>query len=95
MAVRVLIEREIVPGQEVKLLEVLSRSRRKAINAAGYISGETLRALDAPNKFLVISNWNTVQDWKAWEKAPERAEIQREMAPLLLGKEKCSIFTNC
>ena len=95
MAVRVLIEREIAPGQEVRLLEILSKSRRKAINAVGYISGETLRALDAPNKFLVISNWNSVQDWKAWEMAPERADIQRELAPLLLGKEKCSIFTHC
>ena len=64
----------------------------KSDQSQGYISGETLRALDNPNKFLVLSNWNSAKDWKAWEKDPERAKLQMEMAPLLLGKEKCTIY---
>lgn len=95
MTVRVLIEREIEEGKEMKVLEVLSRSRMKATKAPGYVSGETLRAVDEPNKFLVMSNWDSVQDWKAWENNPERAEFQRELAPLLVHKEKCTLFAHC
>jgi heme-degrading monooxygenase HmoA len=72
----------------------MTQSRAKATNAKGYISGETLRALDDPNKFLVLSNWNSADDWKAWEKDPERLKLQQELAPLLIGKEKCTLYTH-
>ncbi len=94
MTIRVLIEREVEPGQEVRLQQVLTQSRIKAMKAKGYISGETLRAFDNPNRFLVISNWSSADDWKAWEKDPERAKLHNEMAPLLIGKEKCTIYTH-
>ena len=94
MTIRVLIEREVEPGQETKLQLFLTQARTKAMKARGYISGETLRALDNPNKYLVLSNWNTVEDWKAWEKDPERAKLQQELVPMLHGREKCTIFTH-
>ncbi len=94
MTIRVLIERQVDPGQEAKLQQVMTQSRVSATKAKGYISGETLRALDNPGTFLVISNWNTVEDWKLWQKSPERAKIQEQLAPLLLGKEKCTVFTH-
>ncbi|MFZ2446646.1 MAG: antibiotic biosynthesis monooxygenase family protein [Syntrophobacteraceae bacterium] len=94
MTIRVLIERTVEPGQEAKLQQIMTQSRVRAMKAKGYISGETLRALDNPSQFLVISNWNSVEDWKAWEKNPERAKIQEDLAPLLRGKEKCTVFTH-
>ena len=94
MTVRVLIERQVEPGQEARLRLLMTQSRTKAIKAKGYISGETLRALDDPTKFLVLSNWNSAEDWKAWEKEPERAKLQKELEPLLIGKEKCTVYTH-
>jgi heme-degrading monooxygenase HmoA len=94
MTVRVIIERQVEPGQEARLRLLMTQSRSKAIRAKGYISGETLRALDDPNKFLILSNWNSAEDWKAWEKDPERAKLQQELAPLLTGNEKCTIYTH-
>jgi heme-degrading monooxygenase HmoA len=94
MSVRVIIERQVEPGQEAKLRLLMTQARGKATNAKGYISGETLRALDDPNKFIVISNWNSAQDWKAWEKDPERVKLRRELEPLLMGKEKCTVYTH-
>ncbi|MGA3115644.1 MAG: antibiotic biosynthesis monooxygenase family protein [Syntrophobacteraceae bacterium] len=92
MTVRVAIEREVEPGQEARLQHLMMQARSKAINAKGYISGETLRSVDNPNKFLVLSNWISAADWKAWENDPERTKLQKEMAPLLLGREKCTIY---
>lgn len=94
MTIRVLIEREIEPGQEARLNQVMTQVRSKAMKARGYISGETLRALDNPNKYLVISNWNSIEDWKNWEKNPERAKCHEDLTPLLVGKEKCTVFTH-
>lgn len=94
MTIRVLIEREVEPGQEIKLQQILSQARTKAMKAKGYISGETLRAVDNPNKFVVISNWNSVDDWKNWEKSPERASLQQELSGLLLAREKCTVLSH-
>lgn len=92
MSVRVVIEREVEPGQEARLRQLMTQSRSEAIKVKGYISGETLRAVDNPNKFVVLSDWNSEEDWKAWEKAPARAKLQQELAPLLMGNEKCTVY---
>ena len=64
MAIRVLIERRIVPENQPLLSSLLMRLRSKAMQARGYISGETLRSLQDPNEYLVISTWNSLDDWK-------------------------------
>jgi heme-degrading monooxygenase HmoA len=94
MTVRVLIEREVEAGQEMKLQQLMTQLRAKAMKVRGYISGETLRSFENPHRFLVISNWNSVEDWKAWEKNPERLKFQEELSALLLGKEKTAVFTH-
>jgi heme-degrading monooxygenase HmoA len=66
MAIRVLIERKIVPENQPSLNNLLMKLRGKAMLAKGYISGETLRSIDDPTEYLVISTWNTLNDWKRW-----------------------------
>ena len=92
MAIRALIEREIKTGSEIKMHHLLLQLRSKAMQAKGYISGETLRALDNPNKFLVISTWNSLSEWEAWDKDPARQELQVEIDKLLRHPAKTSIF---
>jgi heme oxygenase (mycobilin-producing) len=92
MAIRALIEREIKAGSEIKLHQLLLQLRAKAMQAKGYISGETLRALDNPNKFLVISTWNSLAEWEAWDKDPARMGVQEEVDSLLRYPCKTSIY---
>ncbi len=94
MTVRVIIEREAKPGQEARLQLLMIQARTKALKTKGYISGETLRALDNPRQFVVLSNWNSAEDWNSWEKDPERIKLQLELEPLLTGKEKCTVYTH-
>ncbi len=49
----------------------------------GYISGETLRCLDCPGEYMVISTWNTVEDWNNWLNSEERKKIQSQVDALL------------
>jgi heme-degrading monooxygenase HmoA len=94
MTVRVVLEREVKAGREARLQHLMMVARTNALKAKGYISGETLRAMDDPNRFLVISTWSSAEDWTAWERDPDRAKLQAEIAPLLLSKEKCTVYTH-
>ncbi|MCK8600879.1 antibiotic biosynthesis monooxygenase family protein [Desulfoferrobacter suflitae] len=93
MAVRVLIEREIEPGHELQLHQLLLQLRAKAMQVKGYISGETLRALEDPNKFLVISTWSSLDEWKNWESNSDRKRIEEQISRLLRAPEKTAIYS--
>jgi len=92
MAIRVLIERKIVPENQPLLSSLLMRLRSKAMQARGYISGETLRSLQDPNEYLVISTWNSLDDWKKWEAEKERQEIQSQIDSLLRAPALQRVF---
>jgi len=92
MAIRVLIERRIVPENEPALSRLLMRLRSKAMYAKGYISGETLRSLEDPYEYLVIGTWNSLDDWKRWEAEKERQEIQSEIDNLLRAPALQRVF---
>jgi heme-degrading monooxygenase HmoA len=83
MAIRVIIERKTIPGNELLLSDLLMKLRTKAMSAKGYISGETLRSLEDSNVYIVISTWNSVEEWKAWADNKGRKEIQAKIDALL------------
>jgi len=92
MAVKVLIKRP-VPDEKAKAIIPLFRKMRSlATGQQGYISGETLKSLDRPNIFLVISNWRSSDDWEKWLISKERQEIQQEIDELLGGNTEYEMF---
>jgi heme oxygenase (mycobilin-producing) len=68
--------------------------RTSAMHTRGYISGETLRSLNNPQKIIVISNWNSLEDWKKWEENPDRKKVQADMDELLRSKETATIYSH-
>jgi heme-degrading monooxygenase HmoA len=92
MAIRVLIEREVLPENELLLNQLLMKLRSEAMSAPGYISGETLRSEHDPNVYLVISTWDSLEDWKKWEADNQRQEIQDKIDSLLRGPSHQRIF---
>jgi len=85
MTVRVFIKRKVVPGNELALADLLTRLRGLALQAKGYISGETLHALEDVNDFLVISTWESLEDWRAWEVNAARRDLQAKVDRLLVA----------
>ena len=53
--------------------------RNLATNQPGYISGETLKRIDSPDQYLVISTWQSLDDWRQWVVSRERIEVQNEI----------------
>ena len=91
--VRVIIERRCRPDKVAEMESLLVALRGMAMGQRGYISGETLRSVDDPSLWLVISTWVDADLWKEWEAMPERREIASNMEPLLVAPEKVSIFS--
>ena len=92
MAVKIIVKRTVPKEKESDLLPLLLELRTKAMTQPGYISGETLRGIDAPEAFLVIGTWQSAEAWKAWESSGERAEIQDKIDALLGGKTEYGIY---
>jgi heme-degrading monooxygenase HmoA len=92
MAVKVIIRRVIPEHRAEDLKPLLRELRTRATLQPGYISGETLRRLDKPDEFLVISTWESVGDWNRWAKSQERNEVQGKIDTVLGGKTEFGIF---
>jgi len=79
MIVKVIIKREITPGMEQDFFVHLKTLRSHAVQQQGYISGETLLCAENTNKVLIISKWESMDDWENWQKDGKRRKIDQAM----------------
>ncbi|HZK13668.1 MAG TPA: antibiotic biosynthesis monooxygenase family protein [Desulfobaccales bacterium] len=92
--VKVLMERTI-RGQNVgQIVRLLRQLRVLAMQQPGYISGETLHGVDAPNYYLVISTWESLGQWQDWFNNPERRKLSAEIDSYLESATRTRVMTN-
>ncbi len=92
MAVKVLIERRVLPGQERRALELLRTMRARCLEEAGYISGETLRDSEDAHNIVVISTWFGLMDWRRWHASDSRRGLEAQLRPLLAAPERARVL---
>jgi heme-degrading monooxygenase HmoA len=92
MHVQVIIKRKWQVDNPTELLPLLTELRSRAKKQPGYISGETLRSLDNPEDYMVVSNWETADDWKQWLQSKERRDLQGRVDSLIGEKTFYEIF---
>jgi heme-degrading monooxygenase HmoA len=92
MAVKILIKRKVPESKARDMIPLFRKMRTLANEQPGYITGETMRNLEKPDEFLVISTWETSNDWKRWVQSSERQQIQSQIDALLGGKTEYDIF---
>ncbi len=83
MPVQVIIKRKWQIDKPEELLPLLAELRSRAKNQPGYISGETLRSLENPEKYMVVSKWETADDWQKWLQSKERRDLQGQVDSLI------------
>ena len=83
MAVKIIIRRKVPKDKETQLAPLLVELRSKAISQPGYIAGETLRNVENPEDYVVISTWQSTDTWKAWEANEERKGMAERIDSLL------------
>jgi heme-degrading monooxygenase HmoA len=94
MAVKIVIKRNVPEIREKELIPLLIQMRNLCINQRGYISGETLKNLDKPGEYMVISTWQSVEDWKKWASSSQRIEIQSQIDYLLGQETEYGLYSN-
>ena len=92
MVVKVFIKRRVPENRARGIIPLFRKLRSMALEQEGYISGETLRNLHDPEVYLVISSWQSVDNWEKWLESPERKEVQDKIDLLLGGKTEYDIF---
>ena len=92
MAVKIFIKRSIPPDKSGKLMSLFQDLRSVAMSQPGYISGETLHSLDSPGEIVVISTWQTVEQWRSWVANKESLKIQDQIDMLLREKTGYEVY---
>jgi heme oxygenase (mycobilin-producing) len=62
-----------------KLVEAINRVREDARQQKGFIAGDTLVNVADPCHVVVISSWQTIEDWNAWDSS----KVRKSTLPLI------------
>ena len=93
MAIDVMIKRKVKPGRQAKeLVPLILHLRALATYQPGYISGTTLCNLEHPEECLVVSRWESIDDWNRWRDSKRRAEIEQKIEMLIGEKAEYTIY---
>jgi len=92
MSIKVLITRTVPRKKSREMLQLFREMRLLATAQPGYISGETMKSNDRPDVFLVISTWESPDDWEKWLLSKNRQAIQEKIDSLLGGKTNYEMF---
>lgn len=92
MALKVVIERRVLPGHEKNLLELLRELRIRCLDEPGYITGETLRDSEDARNIVVISTWFGLGDWRRWSQSQERQTFETRIRQHLAAPERVRLL---
>ena len=92
MPIQVIIKRKWQTDKHEELIPLLAELRSRAKKQPGYISGETLRSLDDPEDYMVVSKWETADDWHKWLQSKERWDLQGQVDSLIGERTFYEIF---
>ena len=92
MAVKIFIRRVITEERTNDLLPLFRHLRSLANNQPGYISGTTLSNLEHPEECLVVSRWESIDDWNRWRQSEQRSSIEQKIEALTGEKTEYNIY---
>ena len=92
MAVKVLINRLFIEDEIEDALPLLKELRIKAMDNPGYISGESLVNHYDPRNIMIISTWQTFDDWINWKESDEKESAEAKLEKFLQEPTKYEIY---
>ncbi|RLC61637.1 MAG: antibiotic biosynthesis monooxygenase [Chloroflexi bacterium] len=88
--IKVIIGHRVKQGADIQ--PILLKLRSNAMQYPGYVSAENLVGEKDSSIVLVISTWQNVENWKAWERSKIRAELYRQAEALLKEEPKVTVY---
>lgn len=92
MSVMVISKRVFRINNTEKLVPLLKKLRIISEKQPGYISRITYSRLNDPGECVVVSKWETADDWSNWMNTKETREIQWQIDSLLGEKTTFEIY---
>ena len=84
MAVSIIIRRTVQDESMANnLAPLIVRLRSRASVQQGFLTDQTFSCLDCDGEYMIISTWNTLEDWNIWMHSDERMAIQSQVDDLL------------
>jgi heme-degrading monooxygenase HmoA len=91
--VRVIIEHQVKNAGDVEtVLGLIRELRDEAMKRWGYITGETLVNTEDERNVLVISTWNSRENWKEWDTSEKRLNLTEGINRLLAEPYKVRTY---
>ncbi|MEL0169188.1 MAG: antibiotic biosynthesis monooxygenase family protein [Pseudomonadaceae bacterium] len=90
--IKVLIQRDIAETLEAPYEQIARRVLSAAIQSPGFISGESFRDIDNPNRRVIMVTWQNIHSWQRWEASEERRSAISDFAPILLEEERITVL---
>lgn len=88
--IKVIIEHKV--KKEGDMSSLLLELRAAAMQYAGYVSAENLLSAEDSSKIVVVSTWQTLEDWRVWEKSRIRTTLYQRAEALLVAEPRVEIY---
>ena len=82
MSLVLMVEREVIPGAQEQIKELLRELRSNATRQPGF----------GPTIFMTISTWSSMASWQTWEADLLRTEIIERIDAVLQRRPRARIW---
>jgi heme-degrading monooxygenase HmoA len=93
MSVMVIIKRVFRMDHTEKLVTLLQELRKKSEAQPGYISRTTYSNMSDPRELIVITHWETADDWIKWQNHQDAKELQWQIDSIIGEKTFFEVYT--
>jgi heme oxygenase (mycobilin-producing) len=94
MSIKVLISRKILPEVEPVAKPFLAELHALAWRCKGYISGEALVNLEHPEDQIVISSWQSLEEWQNYQNLEETRQLRLKIDQILGHLSTYTVYRN-
>jgi antibiotic biosynthesis monooxygenase (ABM) superfamily enzyme len=88
--IKVIVGYRVKEGADIKPL--LLKLRMDAMQYPGFVGAENLTHRRDSSIIIVISTWQNPDNWVAWEKSRARAELIKEIDPLIEDRTRVELY---
>jgi|SRR3954464_1871727 heme-degrading monooxygenase HmoA len=92
MPARIMVFAAVHEGQEAAFEAAYARVTAAVNGTAGHIRDELLREHGRPGRYVLLSEWQSEEAFRAWEDAPIHRELTTPMRPYWAGRVERTIF---
>lgn len=92
MSVKILIKRKFKKEALKNASTMLIKARTNAMGNQGYISTETLVNYDDPQSVIILSMWQSKDDWDRYRDSDTRKEHEDKYADMFEGSTEYEIL---